>query len=243
MFSKSSYEDVQALLPLILTSHNVPIYLPISEPISRKSLIHFSLLINDEKLIDSATAASRLVCQSAFNLRRRFGRTTNEDAYSRDLAAYTASISTVKFLLNAVVSKHAYFETSDIENFYLGTLLDTQEYMYIPYKYFLQDQIIEFNLQSLQHHGHVMVELTNGIYELPQAGILAQRHLFTQLANNGYSQCPNIVCLFQHSLLATKSTLVVDDFAIKYAQPEDLQHLLDTLSTLYTLKTKSKGSN
>ena len=94
--------------------------------------------------------------------------------------------------------------------------------MYIPYKYFSLDQIVEFNLQNL----HVIVELTNGIYGLPQTCFLAQRRLFNHLAKNGYTQCPNTVYLFQQSSRSTKFTLIFDNFAIKYAQPEDLQHLL-----------------
>jgi hypothetical protein len=60
-----------------------------------------------------------------------YGRTTAGDAYEGPLAAYTASISTVKLLLNVAITEKSHFLTTNIEYFYLGTPLVSPEYMLI----------------------------------------------------------------------------------------------------------------
>ena len=49
--------------------------------------------------------------------------------YSGDKQAFTATMQTIKLLLNATVSERAKFMTADIKNFYLGTPLPDKEYM------------------------------------------------------------------------------------------------------------------
>ena len=55
--------------------------------------------------------------------------------YPGTKAAYTASLETIRLLLNAVVSEDAMFLVADIKDFYLGTPLDRPEYMHISLKH------------------------------------------------------------------------------------------------------------
>ena len=98
--------------------------------------------------------------------------------FDGDTAAYTASMPTLKILLNAVVSKPgAKFATADIKDYYLGPpLVDKYgnpavEYMCI-------------NLADFEHHGHVFMESSKSIYDLPQAGRQAQDRLVEHLMMN-----------------------------------------------------------
>jgi hypothetical protein len=197
-------------------------------------------------------AYARIVCRlkhrisglSEHRVRITYGRTTpGESIYSGDLAAYTASMSTVKLLLNAVVSEDAKFLTTDITDFYLGTPIGTPEYMWIPYKYFSPQLISQYNLQHLHHNGLILMELNKSIYGLPQAGILSQRRLLDHLSLHGYNECPQTSCLFRHTTKNIYFTLVVDDFAIKYHMQEDVDHLLSTLQQFYTLRTDWHASS
>jgi hypothetical protein len=81
------------------------------------------------------------------------------------------------------------------------------------------------------------MELHKSIYGLPQAGILSQRRLIDHLAFHGYTECPNTTCLFRHATRTTKFTLIVDDFAVKYDNKDDADHLLSALSQVYSLRT------
>ena len=133
--------------------------------------------------------------------------------------------------MNAAVSEDANLATADIKNFYLGTPLERYEYMYITRKQ-LPDNIIErYDLETF----YVMVEITKGIYGLPQAGRLAQEKLMKHLATHGYRSTANTPCLFKHESKPVAFTLVVDDFLIKYGGRSDLDHLLDALRQTYEI--------
>ena len=49
-------------------------------------------------------------------------------------------------------------------------------------------------------------------------------------------------CLWRHKTRATIFTLVVDDFAIKYATHQDAEHLLQALCAKYTISTNWEAS-
>jgi hypothetical protein len=152
--------------------------------------------------------------------------------------AYTAHLETIRILLNAVVSEDAFFMTADIKDFYLGTPLPNVEYMRISLKHIPLDVQERYNIASMVHNGYVLMEISKGIYGLPQAGKLAQDRLVAHLAKNGYIQCVNTPCLFIHQTNGVAFTLVVDDFLIKYSDRKDVNHLLTVLRELYTITTE-----
>ncbi len=67
------------------------------------------------------------------------------------LHTLTASIKTVKLLLNATVPERANLLRTDITDFYIGTPISTPEYMWIPYKFFSPALIALYHLKRLQH--------------------------------------------------------------------------------------------
>jgi hypothetical protein len=73
------------------------------------------------------------------------------------------------------------------------------------------------------------------MYNLPQAGLIAQELLEQQLSKVGYSQSKIIPGLWTHETRQTCFTLVVDDFAIKPTKMEDAQHLIEALKQDYTI--------
>jgi hypothetical protein len=181
----------------------------------------------------------RLAAASEHRVRITYGRTTpGEATYTGDLAAYTASITTVKCLLNAAVSEQANLLSTDITDFYLGTDIAEPEYMWIPFKFFSPSLVTLYRLDTLQqYNGLILMQLNKNIYGLPQAGILSQQRLISHLKSYGYTECANTSCLFQHATRNTKFSLVVDDFLIKYDKKDDADHLLSALSVIYSLRT------
>jgi len=106
-------------------------------------------------------------------------------------------------------------------------------YMSIPIAIILPDILDHFAFHALVHHGHVYVEICQGMYGLPQAGKLANDQLQQFLLPHGYHPCPFTPGLWQHATCDICFTLVVDDFSIHYTNQDDAFHLLTALKAHY----------
>ena len=167
---------------------------------------------------------------------------TNSE-YDGPTAANTAGLSTVKILLNSVVSTPgARFCTADIKDYYLGTPMDAPAYMSISMKQLSEEIKSKFNLQALAHNNQVMIQINKGMYGLTQAGRLAQDRLIPHLAQHDYIQSPTVPMLFKHKTRPIAFTLIVDDFGIKYINVADVEHLFTVLRKLYVITTDMTGS-
>ena len=60
------------------------------------------------------------------------------------------------------------------------------------------------------------MEISRGVYRLPQSGILSNKLLEKRLAKQGYHDLPHTPGLFRHETGQVWFTLLVDDFGIKY---------------------------
>jgi hypothetical protein len=110
--------------------------------------------------------------------------------YPDKVSTPTADLSTVKLLLNSVISTPgARFATFDLKVFYLGTHMTRKEYMRIPLASIPQSIIDQYALNDKAHRGLVLVEISKGICGLPQAVILAFNQLKTHLATHDYAPC------------------------------------------------------
>ena len=167
----------------------------------------------------------------------------NKVDYPGDVTAWTADMTTVKILLNAVVSEDAEWMTADISDFYLGTPLPRTEYMRI-HRSLIPDDIMErYHLHNKMNNDHVMVAVVKGIYGLPQAGKLAQDRLLLHLAKHDYHPCPNSPCLLRHATRPIAFSLIVDDFGIKYKGREHALHLLNVLKEAYKITEDWGGTS
>ena len=81
--------------------------------------------------------------------------------------------------------------------------------------------------------GYVYMEITKGMYGLPQAGIIAQVLLEECLDKFGYSQSKKIPGLWTHATRPILFSLVIDDFAVKYTRREEAEHLTKALKNDY----------
>jgi hypothetical protein len=166
----------------------------------------------------------------------------NRTDYVGDTAAWTADLETVKVLLNAVVSENSNWMTIDIKDFYLGTPMEREEYMWID-RAQLTDTILTQYADSIHFaNNRAMVKIVKGIYGLPHAGKIAQERLIALLYEHGFNQSTNTACLFTHASKNIAFTLVVDDFGVKYKHDSDAEYLLSTLRKLYDVTTDTEGS-
>ncbi len=79
------------------------------------------------------------------------------------------------------------------------------------------------------------IEMRHAVWGLPQAGILANKRLHKNLAPFGYHKCVNTPGLWRHETKAISFTLVVDDFGVKYVKKEDVDHLIASIKSTYSL--------
>ena len=86
----------------------------------------------------------------------------------------------------------------DIKDFHLNTDLPRPEYMMIPFTLIPSVIVEQYNLLPLLHNGYIYVEINMGMYDLPQAGRIANDELVPYLAKHGYHQCDHTPGLFRH---------------------------------------------
>jgi hypothetical protein len=150
---------------------------------------------------------------------------------------------TVKLLINSIIStKGARFFTMDIKNFYLCTPMARYEYMQLKLIDMPEDVIAHYNLRDIATpEGFVYCEFQQGMYGLPQAGIIAQELLAKRLGKHDYSQSETTPGLWKHEWRPITFSLVVDNFGVKYIGEEHAQHLLQTVQKYYKCSTEWEG--
>jgi hypothetical protein len=162
--------------------------------------------------------------------------------YPGDVSTHSADLTTSKCLWNSTISTdRAKYMCLDVKNFYLGTPIDTFEYMRIPTKLIPHEIIDQYNLLPLLSDGHIYIEVQKVMYGLPQAGILANQLLARRLAIRGYHQTACTLGLCRHVTRPIQFTLVVDDFGVQYVGAEHDHHLIAALETNYTVSKDWTG--
>eukprot|EP00804_Cyclotella_cryptica_P029094 CCRYP_005281-RA/>CCRYP_005281-RA protein AED:0.19 eAED:0.20 QI:0/0/0/0.71/0.16/0/7/0/1210 len=129
----------------------------------------------------------------------------------------------------------AKFCTFDISNFYLQTPLDRPEYIKIKITDIPQAFVNEYNLFHYVHNDWVYFEIRNGIYSLPQSGILAQKLLEEPLAKRATTNAN------AHQWRPIMFTLIVDNSGVEYVGEHHAHHLRDTIKEFYDLTENWKG--
>ena len=90
-----------------------------------------------------------------------------------------------------------------------------------------QEIIDKYALHDLvDKDGWVYLKTVKGMYGLKQAGIIANMELTKHLEKFGYYPVQQTPGLWRQKTRATIFTLVVDNFAIKYATHQDANHIL-----------------
>jgi hypothetical protein len=119
--------------------------------------------------------------------------------YQNKVSTPTADLSSVKMLLNSVISTpHAHFATFDLNDFYLGTPMTRKEYMHISINSIPKSMVDQYHLLDLVHNDFILVEISRGMYGLSQAGILAYNQLVTHFATHRYTPCTHTPGLWTH---------------------------------------------
>ena len=157
--------------------------------------------------------------------------------YYGDVTTHVAGMEAFKILSNSIVSTPgAKCCTADISNMYLCSDLDTPEYVKFKASMIPPSIIDHYNLTPLIQDGYIYAKSNKAWYGLKQSGKIAHDDLVQQLAKHGYHKSLYTEGLFTHSTRKIAFTLVVDDFAIKYINREDVDHLINCIKERYPVK-------
>ncbi len=116
----------------------------------------------------------------------------------------------------------------DIKDFYLNTPMAHYKYFRMKLELFPDDKV--------GSNGNVHCKVRQGMYGLPQAGIIAQELLEERLRKAGYTQSKITPGYWKHTCRPISFTLVVDDFGVKYFGKEHVHHLLQVLRQDYGIE-------
>jgi hypothetical protein len=105
-----------------------------------------------------------------------------------------------------------------------------------------QETIEKYDLNELAQDGKVYIEIQKGMYGLPQAGILANKLLQRNLAQDGYCPTTHTHGLWTHDTHPISFSLVVDDFGVKYVGREHAEHLMTCIKKKYNISSDWNGT-
>ncbi len=88
---------------------------------------------------------------------------------------------------------------------------------------------------------YVYCEFQQGMYGLPQAGIITQDILAKRLKEHGYSQSKTTLGLWKHEWQPIIFSFVVDNFGVKYIGKVHAQHLLQMVQKYCKCLLKEEG--
>ena len=97
-------------------------------------------------------------------------------------------------------------------------------------------------MKELAVDGWVYTKMRRVVWGLPQAGIIANKHLRRKLAPFRYHECVNTPGLWRHETRAISFTLVVDNFEVKYVKKDDVDHLITSIKSTYSLTEDWAGN-
>jgi hypothetical protein len=100
-----------------------------------------------------------------FRVRLSYGG--NQSDYDGPRTSHTVDYSTVKCFLNTIVTENADHITLDIDDFYLHTVLDESEYMWMPVSIIPSDLRTELGIDHLPDSASILLEVLKGLYGMP----------------------------------------------------------------------------
>jgi hypothetical protein len=128
--------------------------------------------------------------------------TVGEDRinYPGAVATPIAEMLVAKMLFNSVIStKDARFMTMDISIFYLMTPLHHPEFIRLKLNNIPDEVIKEYKLkEKATKNGSIYIKAKQGMYGLPQSGLLANKLLQKRLNEQGYQQSRLVPGLWKH---------------------------------------------
>ena len=156
--------------------------------------------------------------------------------YPGATTTHCASLTTTQYLLNSTISTPGdRFMTLDIKDFYYGIAMARYEYMKLALACIPDKIINQYSLRTISSDGWVYLEIRKGMPGLKQSVRIANYRLKAHLSHFGFAPVHRTPALRKHNTKPIISSLVVDDFGVKYIGKENADHLIQALQKLYTI--------
>jgi hypothetical protein len=84
--------------------------------------------------------------------------------------------------------------------------------------------------------------MEKAVWGLPQVGILANKRLWRKLAPLGYYESVNTPGLWYHESWLISFTLIVNNYGVKYASQDNVDHLISSIKKTYMLTKDWMGN-
>ena len=105
----------------------------------------------------------------------------------------------------------------DVKHVYLNNCMDRVEYIIIQISMIPQEFINEYDPKRKLHNRYIFLQVTKIMYGLQKAGQISHDALVKHLAHYGYQTSIKIPGLWINNSCPINSTLVVNDFSVKYS--------------------------
>jgi hypothetical protein len=105
----------------------------------------------------------------------------------------------VRALLCSTLADDANFMAADITDYYLNTPLERPEYLRMTRKQVSSAIIAEYGYEESFVNDMMYFQVNKGMYDLPQAGLLAPNRLIAYIVQHGCTQSDVVPCLFRHA--------------------------------------------
>jgi hypothetical protein len=101
------------------------------------------------------------------------------------------------------------------------------EYMQLKLSDVPEDIIAHYHLLNIATpDGYVYCKICQGMYGLPQAGIIAQEQLAKRLKEHSYNQSKTMPGLWTHEWHPITFSFIIKNFGVKYIGEEHAQNLI-----------------
>ena len=114
------------------------------------------------------------------------------------------------------------------------------EYVRMDIKDIPREIIKQYQLTSIASNCCVYMKIRKGKPVLKQACKVANVRLTKHLVKHGYAPVSRTSALWKHKSLPITSTLVVDNFGVKYVGKKNAEHLIRALREFYKMFLKDR---
>ena len=118
------------------------------------------------------------------------------------------------------------------------------KYMHLKLRNLPESVVQNYNLEKkTTRDGYVYAEIKQGMYGLPQAGLIVQQLLEKILNKKGYHKNDITLGLWKQKWRPICDSLWVDDFGVKYFGKYHADHLMSVLREYYKIYHNWKGKS
>ena len=130
----------------------------------------------------------------------------------------------------------------DLKDIHVNTPMDEPKFLLMKLEHFPQDMIGRYKvMEMVDAKGNLNVRVEKVMYELPQAGNIANKLLEEKLKDFGYRQSIVTPGYWKYDWQDISFRLIGGNFGVKYVGKKHANHLLEALCKFYVVNKNEEG--